>query len=162
MRSGSSRRCSRWSARCSTPACPKCAGPCSALRLCRARPFRARASYVAPTREATMPLDGWPDTTGALPDESLPEGAAVDVATPGPDVDAIFDVIVVGSGAAGAVAAFRLAASGCSVAIVEEGPWIFSRDMKRISSTASERSFATRACRRSRAARSCRSCRADA
>lgn len=77
-----------------------------------------------------MPLDGWPDTTGALPDESLPEGAAVDVATPGPDVDAIFDVIVVGSGAAGAVAAFRLAASGCSVAIVEEGPWIFSRDMK--------------------------------
>jgi choline dehydrogenase-like flavoprotein len=64
----------------------------------------------------------------ALPDETLPEGAVVDGASLGRDVDETFDYVVVGSGAAGAVAAHVLAESGASVAIVEEGPWVRTRE----------------------------------
>ena len=39
-----------------------------------------------------------------------------------------FDYVVVGSGAAGAVAAHTLAKAGFSVAIVEEGPWVKTRE----------------------------------
>lgn len=42
-----------------------------------------------------------------------------------------FDFVVVGSGAAGAVAAHTLQASGFSVGIVEEGPWIRTSEMTR-------------------------------
>ncbi len=42
-----------------------------------------------------------------------------------------FDFVVVGSGAAGAVAAHTLASHGYSVGIVEEGPWIRTREMSR-------------------------------
>jgi choline dehydrogenase-like flavoprotein len=62
------------------------------------------------------------------PDESLPEGSVVDGASLGKDVDDGFDYVVVGSGAAGAVAAHTLAKAGFSVAIVEEGPWVKTRD----------------------------------
>jgi choline dehydrogenase-like flavoprotein len=41
-----------------------------------------------------------------------------------------YDVIVVGSGAAGAVAAHVLASAGLTVAIVEEGPWLSTRDVR--------------------------------
>jgi choline dehydrogenase-like flavoprotein len=64
----------------------------------------------------------------AFPDELLPEGSVVDGARAGTAIEGAYDYVVVGSGAAGAVAAHVLAASGASVAIVEEGPWIKTRD----------------------------------
>jgi choline dehydrogenase-like flavoprotein len=67
-----------------------------------------------------------PDTP--YPDESYPEGAVIDGATLPRDVEEVFDAVVVGSGAAGAVAAHLLAQAGWSVAIVEEGPWVKTRD----------------------------------
>jgi choline dehydrogenase-like flavoprotein len=63
-----------------------------------------------------------------FPDEHLPEGSVVDGETLARDVDEEFDYVVVGSGAAGAVAAHVLASSGASVAIVEEGPWVRTRE----------------------------------
>jgi choline dehydrogenase-like flavoprotein len=67
------------------------------------------------------------------PDENLPEGAVVDgehgLAVRSAQNEA-FDVVVVGSGAAGAVAAHTLASAGLSVAIVEEGPWVKTREVK--------------------------------
>jgi choline dehydrogenase-like flavoprotein len=65
---------------------------------------------------------------GHFPDDDLPEGAVVDCATLTRDVEDAFDFIVVGSGAAGAVAAHTLAKAGHSVAIVEEGPWVKTRE----------------------------------
>lgn len=64
-----------------------------------------------------------------FPDDDLPEGAVVDGETLQRSIDDAFDVVVVGSGAAGAVAAYTLAASGLSVGIVEEGPWLKTRDI---------------------------------
>ena len=43
-------------------------------------------------------------------------------------MDEEVDFVVVGSGAAGSVAAHTLAKAGWSVAIVEEGPWVKTRD----------------------------------
>ncbi len=68
-----------------------------------------------------------PSGPHVYPDESLPEGAVVDGALLTSDVDETFDYVVVGSGAAGAVAAHVLASSGASVALVEEGPWVRTR-----------------------------------
>jgi choline dehydrogenase-like flavoprotein len=65
--------------------------------------------------------------SSSFPDENLPEGAVVDGETLQGDIDETFDYVVVGSGAAGAVAAHVLAKSGASVAIVEEGPWVRTR-----------------------------------
>jgi choline dehydrogenase-like flavoprotein len=64
----------------------------------------------------------------AFPDEALPEGAIVDGAALTRDVEDSFDYVVVGSGAGGAVAAHTLAKAGFSVGLVEEGPWIRTRD----------------------------------
>jgi len=64
----------------------------------------------------------------AFPDEALPEGAVVDGAALSRDMEESFDYVVVGSGAGGAVAAHTLAKAGFSVAMVEEGPWIRTRD----------------------------------
>jgi choline dehydrogenase-like flavoprotein len=69
-----------------------------------------------------------PNDTPPFPDEALPEGAVVDGAQLADDVEEGFDYVVVGSGAAGAVAAHVLAKSGFSVAVVEEGPWVKTRD----------------------------------
>lgn len=66
-----------------------------------------------------------------FPDEALPEGAVVDGEALTRAHDEAFDVVVVGSGAAGAVAAHTLAAAGLSVAILEEGPWLKTRELTR-------------------------------
>ncbi|MBX3198056.1 MAG: GMC family oxidoreductase [Labilithrix sp.] len=66
----------------------------------------------------------------AFPDDDLPEGAVVDGETLASSRGESFDVVVVGSGAAGAVAAHALASAGLDVAIVEEGPWIKTRDVR--------------------------------
>ncbi|WP_394820824.1 GMC family oxidoreductase N-terminal domain-containing protein [Pendulispora albinea] len=63
-----------------------------------------------------------------FPDDDLPEGAVVDGERLTRDVKDVFDFIVVGSGAAGAVAAHTLVSAGHSVAIVEEGPWVKTRE----------------------------------
>ena len=62
-------------------------------------------------------------------DEDLPEGAVVDGDALARSHDDAFDVVIIGSGAAGAVAAHTLAQAGLSVAIVEEGPWLKTRDI---------------------------------
>src|SRR5580700_412003 len=62
------------------------------------------------------------------PDDDLPEGSVVDGATLTKDLEEAFDFVVVGSGAAGAVAAHTLAKAGFAVAIVEEGPWVKTRE----------------------------------
>ncbi len=61
-------------------------------------------------------------------DENLPEGSVVDGNALTKDVEDSFDFVVVGSGAAGAVAAHTLATAGFSVAIVEEGAWMKTKD----------------------------------
>ena len=63
------------------------------------------------------------------PDDDLPEGALVSGDTLTRSIDDVFDVVVIGSGAAGAVAAYTLARAGLSVGIVEEGPWLKTRDI---------------------------------
>jgi len=62
-------------------------------------------------------------------DENLPEGAVVDGETLTRSIDDVFDVVIVGSGAAGATAAHTLTAAGLSVGIVEEGPWMKTREL---------------------------------
>jgi choline dehydrogenase-like flavoprotein len=66
----------------------------------------------------------------AFADENLPADAVVDCAALTGDHDEEFDFVVVGSGAAGSVAAHTLAKGGWSVAIVEEGPWVKTRSFK--------------------------------
>jgi len=63
-----------------------------------------------------------------FPDEDLPEGSVVDGETLTKDIDDEFDYVVVGSGAAGSVAAHTLVCAGFSVGIVEEGPWVKTRE----------------------------------
>ncbi len=61
-------------------------------------------------------------------DEKIPEGAVVVGDLLKRNVDEEFDFVVVGSGAAGAVSAHTLAKAGFSVAIVEEGNWVKTKD----------------------------------
>ena len=63
-----------------------------------------------------------------FPDEDLREGSVVDGAALTRDHDDVFDYVVIGSGAGGAVAAHTLASAGFAVAIVEEGPWVKTRE----------------------------------
>jgi choline dehydrogenase-like flavoprotein len=69
-----------------------------------------------------------PGQPGSFPDEALPEGAVVDGAHLTADVEDSFDYVVIGTGAAGAVAAHVLAKAGFSVAMAEEGPWVRTRE----------------------------------
>jgi choline dehydrogenase-like flavoprotein len=65
-----------------------------------------------------------------FPDDDLPEGAVVDGERLASSIGESVDVVVVGSGAAGSVAAHVLASAGFEVAIVEEGPWIKTREVQ--------------------------------
>lgn len=62
-------------------------------------------------------------------DDDLPAGAVVDGEALTRSLSDSFDVVVIGSGAAGAVAAHTFARAGLAVAIVEEGPWLKTRDV---------------------------------
>ena len=64
------------------------------------------------------------------PDDSIPASAIVDGETAARSLTESFDVVVIGSGAAGSAAAHLLTEAGLSVAIVEEGPWIRTRELK--------------------------------
>jgi choline dehydrogenase-like flavoprotein len=66
-----------------------------------------------------------------FPDDSLPEGSVVDGEAVTSPIDETFDFVVVGSGAAGGTAAWTLVQAGYSVAIVEEGPWVKTREFDR-------------------------------
>ena len=81
----------------------------------------------------TTPLDA------SHADADLPAGAVVDGETLTRSIDDVFDVVVVGSGAAGSVAAHTLAAAGLSVGIVEEGPWLKTKDITKDVHTAFSR-----------------------
>ncbi len=65
-----------------------------------------------------------------FPDDDVPPGAVIDGEVMEHGHEESFDVVVVGSGAAGAVAAHVLASAGLDVAIVEEGPWLKTRDVQ--------------------------------
>jgi choline dehydrogenase-like flavoprotein len=75
-----------------------------------------------------MTVESSPEASHRFPDEVFPEGAVVDGATLRSAVVEAFDFVVVGTGAAGAVAAHQLASAGYSVAMVEEGPWVKTRE----------------------------------
>jgi choline dehydrogenase-like flavoprotein len=69
-----------------------------------------------------------PGVGPSFPDEALPEGAVVDGTLLTADTEESFDYVVIGSGAAGSVAAHVLTKAGFSVAIAEEGPWVKTRE----------------------------------
>jgi len=60
--------------------------------------------------------------------EMLPEGSVVDGTQIESDRADIADYVVIGSGAAGATSALELSRAGHSVIIIEEGPWVRTRD----------------------------------
>jgi hypothetical protein len=76
-----------------------------------------------------------------FPDEDLPEGTVVDGETLARDVDEEFDFVVIGSGASGAVAAHTLARAGFTVGILEEGPWVKTREFGEVVYDAFKRMF---------------------
>lgn len=67
----------------------------------------------------------------SFPDENLPEGSVVHGGSLKGATTFDADFVVVGSGAAGAVSAHRLTELGFSVLIVEEGPWVRTREFSR-------------------------------
>ena len=60
--------------------------------------------------------------------QMVPEGSVVDGTLVEGDLDDIADYVVVGSGAAGATAALEFSRAGYSVVILEEGPWVRTRE----------------------------------
>lgn len=79
-----------------------------------------------------MPTAAQTEPPGAFPDdpESLPPGSVVEGSTVHGTEAQAFDFVVVGSGAAGGVAAHELAEAGFRVALVEEGPWVRTRQFQ--------------------------------
>ncbi len=69
---------------------------------------------------------------GSFPDDisELPEGSVIDGGAASHDVSDIADYVIIGSGAGGATAAFVLSSAGYSVVILEEGPWVRTRDFE--------------------------------
>lgn len=68
-------------------------------------------------------------TAPTFPDDwqVLPEGAVVDGARQTHDVTDAADYVIIGSGASGATAALELSKAGFSVVMLEEGPWVRTR-----------------------------------
>jgi choline dehydrogenase-like flavoprotein len=68
-------------------------------------------------------------TPQTFPDDwqVLPEGSVIDGARATADVTDAADYVIIGSGASGATAALSLASAGFSVIVLEEGPWIRTR-----------------------------------
>ncbi|MGH7281297.1 MAG: GMC family oxidoreductase N-terminal domain-containing protein [Polyangiaceae bacterium] len=83
-----------------------------------------------PTSPDALSSDSAADARKKFPDEDLPEGAVVDGDALTKDLVEQHDFVVIGSGAAGAVAAHTLAKAGFSVGIVEEGAWVKTREFK--------------------------------
>ncbi len=79
---------------------------------------------------STLQSDDRGKAEARFPDDDLPEGSVVDGERIASSTGECFDVVVIGSGAAGAVTAHTLAASGLEVAIIEEGAWIKTRDVR--------------------------------
>ncbi|MEI8257884.1 MAG: GMC family oxidoreductase N-terminal domain-containing protein, partial [Deltaproteobacteria bacterium] len=71
-----------------------------------------------------------PGASPLFPDdpECLPEGSHVDGQAARRPVSDSADYVIIGSGAAGATAAVVLAEAGFSVILLEEGPWVRTRD----------------------------------
>ena len=67
--------------------------------------------------------------TPTFPDDwqMLPEGSVIDGARATHDLTDAADYVIIGSGASGAVAALELSKAGYSVVVLEEGPWIRTR-----------------------------------
>ncbi len=65
-----------------------------------------------------------------FPDDltELPSGSVINGSVATTDVKDVADYVVIGSGAAGASSALILARAGYSVVILEEGPWVRTRD----------------------------------
>ena len=72
-----------------------------------------------------------PTPTTHLSPEERGDGALLDIADHGPEVEEVADVVVVGTGAGGAVAARELAEAGLDVVILEEGPFIRPEEVSR-------------------------------
>src|SRR5258708_4785387 len=109
-----------------TPSVPACRSP---RRRNRSSPFAPNAfTPLEAHKEPWMSAPEHPHDSAPFPDEPLPADSVVDGARLGADAEESFDYVVVGSGAAGAVAAHVLAKAGFSVAIVEEGPWVKTRE----------------------------------
>lgn len=66
----------------------------------------------------------------SFPDEDLPEGSVLDGTRLVGATDLDADFVVVGTGAAGAVAGRELALRGHRVVFVEEGPWVKTREFR--------------------------------
>jgi choline dehydrogenase-like flavoprotein len=67
----------------------------------------------------------FPDDRDILPEGSVVEGHIVKT-----DLNDTADYVVIGSGAAGATAAMVLSGAGYSVIILEEGPWVRTREFE--------------------------------
>src|SRR5438067_13610280 len=78
-----------------------------------------------------MNAPNFPNNPRLYPDDLqlLPAGSVIDGAEVREDLTDVADFVVIGSGAAGATAALELAKAGYSVAILEEGPWIRTREL---------------------------------
>jgi choline dehydrogenase-like flavoprotein len=78
---------------------------------------------------------------GDLPHEPLPEGVYRGTALT-TDLTRRADVVVIGSGAGGAVAAATLAEAGYEVVLLESGPWVSRADFTEQDAALTERLFA--------------------
>ncbi len=77
----------------------------------------------------------WPDSTHLRPD-TMGEGKLIEPGDRPDEVEESCDVVVVGTGAGGGVAARELAAAGLDVVVLEEGPFIRPEEVSNDTGTA--------------------------